>query len=197
MPSMHTMRTARCIVSTNGPLESHLDFTLDGRCVATLPDDVAAQLAAVAAMEPVLDPLPEWPVYRGEYERLLERHGSVANQHSGPAYAVPVDHMRTPCSTSGTGRLMDASSARSLARYLPEWVEDTKHRSPFVGVVGEDGEVVALCASVRQTPTRPVWRPQEDFVDVVMGSRQSNSGSIKFSCYLLGAFPCTAPRGII
>ncbi len=137
------------------PPRFHLGRTVSGhvwRFSATLPEHVTTQLAAVAATEPVLDPLPEWPVYRGEYERLLAKHDAVVNQWSGPAYAFPLETETAHC-VPGACELLNASSGESLARHLPEWVEDTTHRSPFVGVAAEKGgDIVAVCSSVRITP---------------------------------------------
>ena len=106
---------------------------------ADIPDDIAAELDALARDElPVAD-LHEPPVHAERYAALLG--GRVS---SGPAFSFP-DAFPDP------GEVVFVHDVRQLKRHFRGWVaEEIPGCSPVVAVL-EDGHAVSVCFCARRS----------------------------------------------
>jgi hypothetical protein len=131
-PRFHLMLTAR------GPI---------CRFRGDVPDELASELGSLCGREPLLEPGPTSPALRRELLDVLGAHASVQVVWCGPAYRLP-DHVVL----NDAAVPIDNENAQVLAPCFSDWLADVPHRRPFVAVV-EDGRAVAVCASVRISPS--------------------------------------------
>ena len=114
------------------------------RVRADVADDVAAELRAIAATEPIVADMPQRPQCGALLRATLARLESVRQVWVGPAYCVDVDAL-----PSDTATVQLEAEGPLLARF-PEWRGEVRYRQPFV--VALDGEAgAAICCSVRIT----------------------------------------------
>jgi RimJ/RimL family protein N-acetyltransferase len=107
-----------------------------------VPANLVARLERLSRGE-AWDPEAREPFGRDRYVELLESHAPVERVWAGPAYvwARDVAPSRAPVA-------INTRNAHRLERTFPDWVADVPHRRPFMAAI-EDGEAVAICASVR------------------------------------------------
>lgn len=106
---------------------------------ADVPDDIAAELDALARDEPPTADLREPPAHAERYASLLG--GRVS---SGPAFSFP-DALPAPSNAVFIDEL------RPLERHFNGWVaEEIPSRSPVVAIV-EDGYAVSACFCARRS----------------------------------------------
>jgi hypothetical protein len=113
------------------------------RCVwavgTDVPDNIAAELDALARDEPPIPALREPPVHAERYASLLG--GRVS---SGPAFSFP-DALPDP------GDIVFIDDVRPLRRHFRGWVaEEMPSRSPVVAIL-EDGYAVSVCCCARRS----------------------------------------------
>ncbi|MEP7291458.1 MAG: GNAT family N-acetyltransferase [Chloroflexota bacterium] len=109
-----------------------------------LPPDLAAELARLAADEPVAADFRAPPRHEAEYLQLLEQHAPPVTRYSGPAYSLPqLDApARAVTITAENAPLLEAHFA---------WLRTTfAEYAPVVAVVA-DGVAVSVCFSSRLT----------------------------------------------
>jgi hypothetical protein len=129
----------------------HLMLTAHGaiaRFRADVPDVLVRRLEMICRREPATAVGPGLPAGRLELLEALGGHTPVERVWCGPAYRLP-ENARLEV---GTTVAIDQDGAHLLERGFPDWLADVPHRRPFVAVV-EDGRAVAICASVRISPT--------------------------------------------
>ncbi len=115
---------------------------LVGRAV---PADTAAALLALAASEPVGEPLGEWPRTRAEYRRVLDAQTPVDREYCGPAFALPETDDPLP----ELARVLIEADRPLLERHFRGWARDFEPSQPIVAVI-EDGAAVAVCGCARR-----------------------------------------------
>jgi len=138
---------------------------------ADLPDDLADKLQAWCEQEPDADELVRAPRYQEAYLRLLSAHAPISHVWTGPAYWFATNVVPKVQPVAITEGNMDL-----LRGGLEAWLPDVPHRQPFMAMV-ENGQAVALCASVRITDvaheagveTLPAYRHRGHAVNVVAG----------------------------
>jgi hypothetical protein len=108
-----------------------------------LPDELSAELARLAADEPVSADLERPPTHEAEYRALLERHAPVTSIYAGPACWLPE-------SQAVSGAVMITSENLALADVHFGWLrrEGLENFTPVAAVVAE-GTAAALCFSSR------------------------------------------------
>lgn len=110
---------------------------------ADLSDDLVRDLTTLVDQESgTLERLPE---KRSEYLALLAADEPITEIWEGPVYVLPE---RLPEMTDVVD--ISAANQRLLQPKLADWLPDVAHRRPFVAAI-EDGQAVAVCASVRIT----------------------------------------------
>jgi RimJ/RimL family protein N-acetyltransferase len=109
-----------------------------------LPAGLAADLARLAATEPVRADLRAPPRHVAEYTTLLRRHAPIAHIDAGPAYYLPESDPPAAAIT------ITPENARLLQAHYPYTASHVAERAPVVAVV-EDGVAVAACYSARIT----------------------------------------------
>jgi len=149
----------------------HLSRTREGnlwRFRGDLGKDLVDRLTGYCRDEPFLDDPLSPPRYQRDYERLLGRQAALEAAWEGPAYAFLSP---TP---AGTSVAINSINAHLLRTGMADWLPDVAHRAPFMAAV-EDGQAVAVCASVRITKaaheagveTQPSYRRKGHALDVV------------------------------
>jgi RimJ/RimL family protein N-acetyltransferase len=109
-----------------------------------LPDDLAAELAHLAAAEPVVDNLREQPYHLKKYKALLAPHASLKEIESGPAYYLP--EFASP--TTAVEITLDNKSL--LEANFPYTASVFDERSP-VFVIVQDHAAIAACYCARSS----------------------------------------------
>ncbi|RIK39147.1 MAG: GNAT family N-acetyltransferase [Chloroflexi bacterium] len=113
------------------------------RVGATVPDDLAQELAALVRAEPPTADLRVSPALDAGVRTLLARHAPVGEVEGGPAYRFP-ERFAVPGSA-----VRVTSANRDLLRDTLAWLYDEVDEwQPCFGVVA-DGVVVSLCLSSR------------------------------------------------
>ena len=111
-------------------------------------DETAAALMRLAREEPLLLEPSAPPTHEPEYMTVLADAAPIEAVWRGPAYAFA----QAPADPIEGVVHMHAGNAGLLRAYMDDWLEDVPHRRPFLAMV-ENGHAVAVCASVRITPT--------------------------------------------
>ncbi len=124
-----------------------------------VPAERTAQLARLAADEPVPSDLRAPPQYLAEYSALLQQDAPIRSTQSGPAYYLPP---RAPA--RGTVGITPQNAAL-LRAHFPYTLRRLAERAPVVVVVA-DGVAVAACYTVRITA-----QAAEAGVDTIAGYR--------------------------
>lgn len=138
---------------------------------ADIPDDLAAKLQTLCEQEPVANERAWAPRYQEAYLRLLSTHGPIERAWAGPAYWFAVDVVPEVQPVA-----INEGNADLLREGFEAWLPDVPHRQPFMAII-EDGQAVALCASVRITDvaheagveTLPAYRQRGHAVNAVAG----------------------------
>ena len=126
-----------------------------------LPDNVVAQLKAVAAAEPMLVPSEQIPKSHRQFEDILQSHAPIERVWIGPAYRFP-EHITPPTNVIRLSR----EHAGLLKEDFAEMVSELNNPQPYLAII-EDAQVVSICQSVRLSS-----RAHEAGVDTLTGYRQ-------------------------
>jgi len=110
-----------------------------------LPPELAAELARLAASEPVVADLPPFPLHQGGYVALLEQYAPVTRIYAGPAYWLP-----ELAPSSRTVTITPQNEEALLRTHIAEMIGQPSEHAPIVVVV-EDGVAVAGCVTARTT----------------------------------------------
>jgi RimJ/RimL family protein N-acetyltransferase len=110
---------------------------------ADLSDDLIRSLKTLVEQES--DGLARSPEKRSEYLALLAADEPIVEIWQGPVYALP-EHLPDVSDIVD----IDTTNKRLLQERMADWLPDVAHRRPFVAAL-EDGQAVAVCASVRIT----------------------------------------------
>jgi len=139
------------------------------RVRADVAESTAGALLALAAREPVVDPLQVAPRHAAEYERVLAAERPVVERYAGPAFRFA--DLDRDCADVVA---VTEQNAGVLRGGFEAWLRDVRDWQPFVAYRVE-GRAVAICASVRITreahaagvETLPAFRGRGYAPDVV------------------------------
>lgn len=112
---------------------------------ADLPEELAGELEALCADEPVGAEFGDAPRHAEEYARLLESHAPVRESEAGPAY-----YFAEYAEPSGRLLTVTESNAELLRGGFEDFADELPTWQPFVALV-EDGRAVSVCRSARIT----------------------------------------------
>jgi len=114
---------------------------------ADLPESLTQELDLLCADEPTVNTeFREAPRHAEKYLRLLQKHGSVENVSTGPAYYLPenLGPSRQPIA-------LTEKDAEKLQGGFEKLVTELSSWQPFIACI-EKGRAVSVCRSVRITP---------------------------------------------
>ncbi len=126
-----------------------LGRTIEGHVLRLRADvaALAADLSGLIEAEPTRAPLAPRPHCDAAIQSLLAYDAAAQRIWNGPAYCIDADAMpEAPHAVRVTPENAD------LLQTFPEWRAEVAFREPFIVVV-ERGRAVALCCSVRITPS--------------------------------------------
>lgn len=112
---------------------------------AGVPDDLAAELLALARDEPAAPHDP--PRHLERYRELLAAHAPIVRIRAGPAFVFET----RPAPVAGVAFIDEANAGALLKGSLAAWLPDVPHRRPFVAAI-EDGRAACVCVSARISP---------------------------------------------
>ena len=115
---------------------------------ADLHEDIGGQLQELAREEQPLTQPREPPRHEQAFIDVLRKSAPIESIWRGPAYAFTQPPDASPANIVH----IDAHNADLLSAHLDDWLIDVPHRRPFVAAI-EDGDAVAVCASVRISRT--------------------------------------------
>lgn len=111
-----------------------------------VPLEVVDAVNQLVLKEPPLKQLDALPKFQNEYTEILSSHRSVESIWHGPAYRFTNKE-----STSDPNVVViDSMNMELLENHLGDWLDDVRHRRPFVALL-DGGSAVAVCASARMT----------------------------------------------
>ena len=121
--------------------------TIVWRLRADVPADIAGEIDRILSQDRPLVDLDDTPTVQVELVALLARWSPVTAVFAGPSWYVPAGIV-----PPGRARPLSEEDLPALRPHFPYLSEHHHGLSPCTGVVA-DGVAVAVCSSVRITPT--------------------------------------------
>jgi hypothetical protein len=113
-----------------------------------LPTELADQLAALLAAEPVAEAFGAEPGCLPAVRAALARHAPVEREYRGPAYVLPAD-AASAVPTDLALVEVDGYNVELLSGGFEDWLDSAVARAPFVAAV-EAGRAVSVCGCARR-----------------------------------------------
>ena len=126
-----------------------------------LPDNVVAQLKAVAAAEPLSMDSQKIPTGHRQFEDILQSHAPIERVWIGPAYRFP-ERITLPTNVVR----LSSENAELLKEDFVEMVSELDNSQPYLAIIA-DSQAVSICRSVRLSS-----RAHEAGVDTLVGYRR-------------------------
>ena len=109
--------------------------------------DIVQQLAVLAARAAIEPDGRKLPLQHKAYLSLLAEPQQPAHYNAGPVYRFPRQLPTVDDPNTNVASITE-SNGNLLEPYMPDWLPDVPHRSPFQVTLLEGG-AVSVCASVR------------------------------------------------
>lgn len=131
----------------NLPPRFFLSRCLEGnlwRYRSDLPNDLIVELEKIVKKEPILQKLNDEPIYKNQYEDLLNQYSPISKIESGLSFYIPKQNFES------IANAITPTNKNVLKINFPWTFKEYKDRSPIEAII-KDNVAVSVCCCARNT----------------------------------------------